>query len=250
MYDKVKNNYKSNINYYAFNTWTEKKSIVKFPDPTAVFLTCDSDAVNNLWYSPADTANRHSGQCIYSYVDGHVSVAKDDLSKSYMIIINGNETNRNDNYYYRPYIFNKILNFPNTDPALNNLDFTSTDLDCGLGSAWKQGPVNMFTITWDGYIQAPATGIYKFNCITDDNVTLELIDFKPYKTTTVLKSTRKGNIEGQIKLTANKYYEFKLTFIESNGSASMAIRWTPPNGKPSRIPSSIFRKGIEALTSN
>ena len=250
MYDKVKNHYKSKINCYAYNTWVANKFVGKFPDPTLVFMTCDSDSADNLWYSPADTANRHSGQCIYSYADGHVANATDDISRSYMVLVDGHEIDSNNDNYYRPYLFNKTLNFPNTDPALNNFDFTSADLNYGMGPAWKLGPVNMFTIMWDGYIKVPSTGIYKFDCIADDYGSLEFIDMKTSKTTTVLNSVYKGNINGKIKLIAGRYYEFKLSFTELTGNASMTIRWTPPNGKQSRIPSSILCKGIEAITSN
>jgi prepilin-type processing-associated H-X9-DG protein len=68
------------LNSYAFNTQLDKKPVNKIAYPSKVFITCDSDAANNLWTTPADSAKRHRGYCIYSYVDGHVRLSAADYT--------------------------------------------------------------------------------------------------------------------------------------------------------------------------
>jgi prepilin-type processing-associated H-X9-DG protein len=249
MYDVKKSNYGEFKNNYAYNTWVEKTSIGELMDPTTVFITCDSDNPYNLWYTPADAANRHSNQCIYSYADGHVGTCKDLKMISYNIHVEGYDLTDEYRNYPRPLV-KKYINFSDHDSTINNFDFTSSDLNFGNSSPWPDKLTDNYKIIWEGSIKVPATGIYKFDSKADDKVILDIADCRTYKTITVLNSVHKGSAYGKIKLTANKYYTFKLKFIESTGTASMALRWIPPNGKRSRIPSSIFYKMIDGITSN
>jgi len=67
-------------NAYGFNANLANLGLGELDDPTLVALTADSEAKDNLMYSPTDAVMRHMNKTIISFVDGHVESTANTIS--------------------------------------------------------------------------------------------------------------------------------------------------------------------------
>ncbi len=237
---------KSTTNGYAYNYLLDGVAVGTITDPTKAFMTCDSDKANNLWLDNVDSAKRHSGQCIYSYVDGHVGVTADSpipyvfnvsCYAATGVTISGSA------------LFSKNIYFPNTDTSIagaTGLDFTQNDPNWGAGSAWSGGLTDNFGVVWKGKMKVPTSGVYNFYGQCDDSAYLKITDPVTKVLTTLYSFTSNTNANANITLTAGLLYDFEMYAGETGGNAYCSYRMTPPGGTQARIPNTIFPSGLEA----
>ncbi len=103
----------------------------------------------------------------------------------------------------------------------------------------KQGnPNDGFTITWNGYIYAPVSGVYKFKATINDGFRLwvrgeEIIS----EWHTVGEPDYFPDYEGSIYLEGNKWHPIRANFFENVGQALMRLHWAIPKRGFQRISS-------------
>jgi prepilin-type N-terminal cleavage/methylation domain-containing protein/prepilin-type processing-associated H-X9-DG protein len=240
---------KTTPNGYAYNYLLDALAIGTIADPTKAFITCDSDKTNNLWIDNVDSAKRHSGQCLYSYVDGHVAPTADSPIP---YVFNVSCYAANGVTISGSALFTKNIYFPNTDPVIagatgpTGLDFTQNDLNWGAGSAWTGGLTDNFGIVWKGKMKVPTSGTYNFYGQADDSAYLKITDPITKAMTTLYSFTNNTSGNGNIALTAGLLYDFEMFNGETGGGATGSYRMTPPGGVQARIPNTIFPTGLEA----
>ena len=71
---------KNITNAYGFNANLANLGLGELDDPTLVALTADSEAEDNLMYTPTDAVMRHMNKAIMSFVDGHVESTTNTIS--------------------------------------------------------------------------------------------------------------------------------------------------------------------------
>ncbi|MEI6519162.1 MAG: prepilin-type N-terminal cleavage/methylation domain-containing protein [bacterium] len=232
---------KSTPNGYAYNNLLNSKAIGTITDPTKAFISCDSDDVVNVWSVPIDSAKRHSGQCLYSFVDGHVapnmnSPLNNNSSINGYVIASGTAAIVGGS------IFNKSMYFPNYDTTMTTYDFTRTaSLDWGNNvAAWTGGPATNFGIVWKAKMAVPVSGSYIFTGQADDCASLKITDPVTGIQTIVYSFTNNSTVSGSINLVNDRLYDFELFYGEFGGAANASYNYTPPSGTSVRMPTSIF----------
>jgi YVTN family beta-propeller protein len=101
---------------------------------------------------------------------------------------------------------------------------------------------NNFSVRWIGTIEPPATGIYRFQTVSDDGIRIwvngvQLINnWTPHSSST--------NTSGNVNLLANTRYSITVEFFEASGQAEARLRWlTPGNSTYVAVPvSQLFPK--------
>ncbi len=226
------------INNYAYNTLVSKKNIDDIYSPNQMFLTCDSDNPNNLWYSPVDSANRHEGMCKFSFMDGHVEMRNGNYLSTCKIYVN-----------IQPQINAEsekvvMLACTKNDSTKKHLDLTEYDFDSvGGNSFMPELDSYNHIIMWHGIIKPEKSGVYMFKCTSDNMLFLDIGNNR------LIEMMDGGSAKEKVKLIADEYYSFQLIFKKFKHTGKMAIRWTPPGGKEGRIPSRVFYTGLDIISS-
>lgn len=116
-----------------------------------------------------------------------------------------------------------------------NINFT-----WGNAAPFEGMPADHFSIRWSGTLTAPMTGNYLFHTTADDGVRLWLDDKLLIDNWTVQAATKRTS--SPVTLTAGTKYNVKMEYFENAGNASVQLRWTPPGGTESPIPTTILRQ--------
>ncbi|HUL64766.1 MAG TPA: PA14 domain-containing protein [Burkholderiaceae bacterium] len=110
-------------------------------------------------------------------------------------------------------------------------------VDFTWGSA-KPGPnvnANSFSVRWTGFVEAPATGTYVFQTISDDGVRLWVNGVQLVNNWTDHSATT--NTAGPINLVAGARYAVTMEFYENGGAAVARLLWrTPGNTTFAAVP--------------
>jgi cytochrome c peroxidase len=110
------------------------------------------------------------------------------------------------------------------NPALQrteavNFDWVATSPGTGVGA-------DNFSVRWLGQVEAPSTGAYQFQTISDDGVRLWLNGVLTVDNWTDHSTTT--NTGGNISLTANTKYHIRVEFYERGGNAVAKLLWKLP----------------------
>ena len=117
----------------------------------------------------------------------------------------------------------------------NNLTMTGTvrltrveAVDFNWGSARPASSVNTnsFSVRWTGFVQAPATGTYTFQTISDDGVRLWINGTQLVNNWTDHSATT--NTANPINLVAGVKYAVTMEFFENGGDAVARLLWRTP----------------------
>lgn len=132
--------------------------------------------------------------------------------------------------YFRGVEFNaKVLT--RVDPRVN--------FEWGGGAPAEGLPLDLLSIRWTGWLQAPLTGEYTFIVDGDDGFRLR-IDGE------LVLEDWKGRIagypiEGTKRLEAGRFYSFALEFFEQGGAAVVKLSWRRPgHARTEIIPAAVL----------
>jgi PA14 domain len=120
------------------------------------------------------------------------------------------------------------------NPKLQRLD-PEVNFDWKGGSPADLVPADLFSVRWEGWVEAPVTGRFIFHTQSDDGVRL-WIDGK--KLIDRWQDQSVAEAEGTINLEAGKRYALKLEYFETRGEAVMRLFWTEPSQPRTIIPRS------------
>ncbi|MEB2276881.1 hypothetical protein LAV82_22955 [Bacillus sp. ILBB4] len=95
-------------------------------------------------------------------------------------------------------------------------------------------PTDGFTITWNGYIYAPATGLYRFNVKVNDGFRL-WVDRKIVIGNWQISEDPYSSYDGSVHLEGGKWYPINAHYFENVGQAMIELRWAMPGKKYERI---------------
>ena len=94
-----------------------------------------------------------------------------------------------------------------------------------------------FSVRWTGHIEAPATGTYRFQTVSDDGVRIWVNGVQLISNWTAHGPTT--DTGGGINLAAGTRYAVTVEYYEATGGSEIRLRWLMPgNGSYSVIPAS------------
>ena len=94
-----------------------------------------------------------------------------------------------------------------------------------------------FSVRWTGHIEAPATGTYRFQTVSDDGVRIWVNGVQLINNWTAHGPTT--DTSGGINLVAGTRYAVTVEYYEATGGSEIRLRWLMPgNGSYSVIPAS------------
>jgi beta-glucosidase len=134
--------------------------------------------------------------------------------------------------------------FPNPTlsgaPQVTRID-NQVDFNFGSGEPAPELPVNMFSVRWTGFLDAPATGDYLMATTSDDGSRLFIDD--------ALVVDNWGNhssrtVTATVHLDAGPH-AVRIEYYDNTGNASVTFGWAPPGA-----PSSPFEQAVEAARSS
>jgi YVTN family beta-propeller protein len=117
----------------------------------------------------------------------------------------------------------------------NNKKFTGTpvlqrteaiDFDWGTGSPGAGVNADRFSVRWTGFVEAPASGGYYFQTVSDEGVRLSLNGTRVIGNWTAHTATT--NTSKKITLTAGQRVPMVLEYYDGTGVAEIRLRWKPP----------------------
>ncbi len=117
----------------------------------------------------------------------------------------------------------------------NNINLTGTpaltrtenvNFNWGSGSPGAAINANDFSVRWTGLVQAPATGSYRFQTVSDDGVRLWVNGQLMINNWTLHGATT--DTSGWVNLQAGQFYSITMEFYERSGSAVARLRWQRP----------------------
>lgn len=125
---------------------------------------------------------------------------------------------------------------------LDNANIKTVRIDPAINFNWGTGNptgtaitnVDLFSISWTGFVQPLYSETYTFYTITDDGARLWIdgkliIDFWQSG----------GNRSGQITLESGKRYSIRMEYNENQGGASAALFWSSPSQVKAVVPASV-----------
>ena len=113
------------------------------------------------------------------------------------------------------------------------------NINFGWGSSAPGSGVNSsnFSARWSGRIEAPATGAYGFQTVSDDGVRVWVNGVQLINNWTAHSSTT--NTSGTINLIAGTRYTITVEYYDASGQAEIRLRWlTPGNTSYVIVPAS------------
>lgn len=115
------------------------------------------------------------------------------------------------------------------------------------GNAPRAGVnANSFSVRWSGLLEAPATGSYRFETVSDDGVRLWINDV-PLINDWTLHSARTQSTS-YINLIAGQRYSIRMEYYENQGNAVARLRWmTPGNSQTVAIPANRLYVGSQPI---
>ena len=102
----------------------------------------------------------------------------------------------------------------------------AVDVDWGIAAPATGVPADNFSVRWSGWIEAPATGSYVFQTVSDDGVrlwldgTLRIDNWSDHPPAT--------DASAAITLVAGQRVRVVAEYYERGGGAVMRLRWQPP----------------------
>ncbi|WP_097462357.1 DUF6701 domain-containing protein [Mangrovitalea sediminis] len=136
--------------------------------------------------------------------------------------------------YYNNYKSSQA--FPTTTPDLTRLDAT-VDFNWGAGSPDPVINDNQFAIEWDGSIEAPTTGDYVFQTVSDDGVRLWVNNLSTPIIDNWTDHSAHADQSPAVHLVAGQRYAVRMQYYENGGVTVAKLQWkTPGSGSFQTIP--------------
>jgi cytochrome c peroxidase len=109
------------------------------------------------------------------------------------------------------------------------------DFNWGSGAPGTGVNSNNFSIRWSGRVQAPASGTYRFQTVSDDGIRVWVNGVQLINNWTAHSATT--NTSSGINLLAGTRYTITVEFYEAGGQAEVRLRWlTPGNSSYVAVP--------------
>ena len=110
-------------------------------------------------------------------------------------------------------------------PVLRRLD-PQVDFDWGGGSPHPRVPADDFSVRWEGFLLAPATGRYVFHVDSDDGFRMRfsgklIVDRWGPNRVVAEESVRTNLVRG-------RFYPVRIEYMDARGAARVRLRWTGP----------------------
>ncbi|MCU0760900.1 MAG: PA14 domain-containing protein [Steroidobacteraceae bacterium] len=102
----------------------------------------------------------------------------------------------------------------------------AVDFAWGTGSPGAGVPTDRFSVRWSGTVEAPASGTYRFQTVSDDGVRLWVNGVPLVANWTLHGATT--DTSATITLQAGQRYEVRLEYFENTGNTVMRLRWQTP----------------------
>jgi hypothetical protein len=100
------------------------------------------------------------------------------------------------------------------------------DFDWGTGSPGAGVNADKFSVRWTGLLEAPVTGSYYFQTVSDEGVRLWINGTRVIGNWTAHTTTT--NTSGKVPLTAGQRVPLTLEYYDGTGLAEIHLRWKPP----------------------
>ncbi len=100
------------------------------------------------------------------------------------------------------------------------------DFNWGTSSPGTGVNSDNFSVRWTGKIEAPTTGAYRFQTVSDDGVRVWVNGVQLINNWTAHSPTT--NTSATISLTAGTRYTVTVEYYEAGGGSEIRLRWLPP----------------------
>ena len=102
----------------------------------------------------------------------------------------------------------------------------AVNFNWGTNSPAGSVPRDDFSVRWSGWVEASASGNFRFQTNSDDGVRVWINGTRVINNWSDHSATL--NTTGDIALTANQRYAITVEYYERGGQAVMQLRWRPP----------------------
>jgi hypothetical protein len=102
----------------------------------------------------------------------------------------------------------------------------AVDFNWGSARPGSNVNANSFSVRWSGFVEAPATGTYTFQTVSDDGVRLWVNGMQLVNNWTDHSATT--NTASPINLVAGVRYAVTMEFYENGGDAVARLLWRTP----------------------
>jgi hypothetical protein len=102
----------------------------------------------------------------------------------------------------------------------------AVDFNWGTGRPGPNVNTNSFSVRWTGFVEAPATGTYTFQTVSDDGARLWVNGVQLINAWTDHSATT--STAGPVNLVAGMRYAVTMEYYENRGSAVARLRWRTP----------------------
>jgi YVTN family beta-propeller protein len=100
------------------------------------------------------------------------------------------------------------------------------DFSWGTAAPAAAVPVDLFSVRWTGFIEAPQTGTYQLQTVSDDGVRVTIGGIQAISNWTLHGATT--DTSAGLNLEAGKRYAVTMEYFENRGSAVARLRWRTP----------------------
>jgi|GEM_PF-552569 WD40 repeat protein len=126
------------------------------------------------------------------------------------------------------YYFNNVT--LEGQPVARHIDPTIEFVTDGTKPYKPNLPAQMFSVRWEGWLEAPLTGNYEFSVFSDDGVRLT-VDNIQIINDWVSRGTTESKGQTVIPLTAGQRVPIQLDYFQGGGTGEVRLRWSY-NGQP------------------
>ena len=100
------------------------------------------------------------------------------------------------------------------------------DFDWGSGSPGPGVPKNNFSVRWSGHVEAPASGSYRFQTVSDEGIRVWVNEVQLINNWS--RHTSATDTSGSINLIAGVRYAVIVEYFDASSTAVARLRWLTP----------------------
>ncbi|HEU0202797.1 MAG TPA: PA14 domain-containing protein [Burkholderiaceae bacterium] len=195
----------------------------------AALTGVDIPTLRDVW-STAPYLHDGSAATLESAVQAHsgVSISDTDLGNlvAYLRQIGAEESTAPINAGTGTGLTGRYYNNMSVSGSVRVTRVEHIDFNWGTGRPHSRVNTNGFSVRWTGYVQAPATGSYRFQTVSDDGIRMWVNGVQLINNWTNHSATT--DTSGTINLQAGQKYAITVEYFENTGSAVARLRWQTP----------------------
>ena len=136
---------------------------------------------------------------------------------------------------------------------------SQVDFDWARNTPGKPISEDNFKVDWNGYIQAPSNGVYRFEAEADDGVRVWINDQLVINNWKDAESGAEGNVmgnktsvlkDGKLRLKAGRKYSIRVSYYEKRRNAAISLFWSSKKMEREVIPQSALFTSVDQTSGN